>query len=155
MIVSLLGLVRNLLLTLRSSYRRSLPLINLRSTFVWLHPVTSLLTLTRVVRLSDLCYTNTTDFVREDRSLNLMTLEYLRVGLVKPIFRNCNSNSRSFCHTQEAHSNHNSFFVCGKISSDLSKNNVEIFIIFYLDLEFCFLLAKCVFKENHPLKKIN
>jgi len=101
---------------------------HIRSTSVRLHALAlSSTTLAGVLWLL-LSNSNSALFIREKRCFETSTLEDLGIGFVKSVFSDSNIRGRLSREAQESHCKHYSFFSTSQISSDLSQDNVEVFV---------------------------
>ena len=125
MSVNLLGLG----LLLRSGHGRLVTWSHVRSTSVRLHSLALSLSTLAVVLLLLLHNSDTLLLIREERGLQLVALEHLRIGFIQSILSNCNISCGLSGKAQESHGDDDTLFCSSQVPSDLSKYDVEIFII--------------------------
>lgn len=125
MSVNLLGLG----LLLRSGHGRLVTWSHVRSTSVRLHSLALSLSTLAVVLLLLLHNSDALLLVREERGLQLVALEHLRIGFIQSILSDGNISCGLSGKAQESHGDDDTLFCSSQVPSDLSKYDVEIFII--------------------------
>jgi len=123
--VNLLGLG----LLLRSGHGRLVTWSHVRSTSVRLHSLALSLSTLAVVLLLLLHNSDALLLVREERGLQLVALEHLRIGFIQSILSDGNISCGLSGKAQESHGDDDTLFCSSQVPSDLSQYDVEIFII--------------------------